>query len=177
AKCMSRATVEEAINKHCSGSLLVSAAPVTADQIPADLGTMEKKLVAGGLSVTTIDVARDAVASVEEFGLRMSYIHGPVEGMRRYNHARAVVKKECAVSYETQIATGNLTGPKMLADVEQRLRDRRARDEKGVLKECEEEHLLGHAFALTGECIVWWSTLRDLGPAAPSSGTKGGDVD
>jgi hypothetical protein len=163
AKCLSRATVESAIDRHCVDNLLVSAAPVTPDQIPSDLDVLEKKLVAGGLSLGTLLVARDAVASVEEFGIRMCYLHDPVEGLRRYNHVRTIVKKECTFSYEAQLAAGRLTGPSMLADIEQRLRGRRAADRTGLLNECEEEHLLGHAFALTGECVVWWSELRNLG--------------
>jgi hypothetical protein len=125
--------------------------------------------VAGGLAVATLEVAKDSVASLEEFGARMLYVHGSSELVRRYNHARAVVKKECALSYETLAATGNVRGPAMLSDLDSRLERRRSADTTGVLRECEQEHLLGHAFVLTSECIVWWSTCRDLGSASDDS--------
>ena len=175
AKRLSREDVESAINSHCSGSLLISAEPVTPEQIPDHLPILEKKLVAGGLSVATLSLARDAVASVEEFGTQMLYMYDQEEGLRRYNHARAVVKKECAIAYESQAAAGEVNGPRMLAEVDARLKQRRADDRTGVLKECEEEHLLGHVFALTGECIVWWSTSRDLGRPQGPKAPKGGD--
>lgn len=164
-KCITREIVSRSIDKHCSGSLVVSATPANPDQVRGKLSILDRKLVAGGLSAGTISMAHDAVASVEELGTRWLY-QDAAEGLRRYNHARTVVKKECTIAYEARAAedsVGTTFGPQMLSDIESRLKQRRILDESGVLKECDEEHLLGHAFALTGDCIVWWSTSRDLG--------------
>lgn len=175
AKCLSRTTVTAAIEEHCAGGLLVSLDPVRAGDPPHDLSTLERKLVLGGLSNATISVARDAVASVEELGLQM-YYRDESEGLRRYNHTRAIAKKEAALAYEGQAAGGSVSGPMMLTDIEKRLKTRRAEDKTGILAECEEEHLLGHVFSLTSECVVWWSTSRDLGDtpdAATGEGSNG----
>lgn len=168
AKCLSRQHVEAEIARYCTGALLVAAEPVSPDSIPADLSLLDRKLVAGGLSVATVSMAHDAVASVEEHGAALLYIHDVPEGRRRHNHARAVAKKEAALAYESQVAAGKVSGPAMLTEIERRLKKRRAEDDTGVLTACAEEHLLGHVFSLTKECVVWWSESRVLGAVASS---------
>lgn len=172
-KRFTRLDIEAVISYQCTGALLVSA-DAAHPAMPADLSLLDKKLVAGGLSVATLGLAHDAVASVEELGSRLLYQYDGEEGLLRYNHARAVAKKEAALAYETQSGHGVVNGPRMLAEIEARLKQRRADDTSGVLAECQEEHLLGHVFYLTSECVVWWSTARDLG-VAPLTPPKGRD--
>ena len=172
AKLLSRELVESAISKHCAPGLVASATPVSPEDIPQDLGTLEKKLIAGGLSTSTISMACDAVASVELHGTELLHVHGSDEGLRRYNHTRAVVKKECALAYESQATGGRVEGPKMLTCVEARLRQRRREDSTGVLARCQDEHLLGYAFVLTEECTVWWSETRELEPRPDLQGNQ-----
>ncbi|RYG62820.1 DUF4297 domain-containing protein, partial [bacterium] len=73
-KLISKDMVRAAIDRHCSAALLVSASPVRPEDIPQDLSLLKKKLVAGGLSLATISMAHDAIASVEEFGTRLLYL-------------------------------------------------------------------------------------------------------
>ena len=133
---------------------LVAAEPFDPTNIPQDLSKSDKKMTAGGLSVTTVSASRDWRASAEYLQRQWAAKYGEQLAIDRYNHVAVVVQTACSDAYE---ATRDKTpqGPPMLDSLKTVLKQR---CEGGAnVFDCEEEHLLGHAVIRSGQCKVWWS--------------------
>lgn len=122
---------------------------------------LAKKLEAGGLSVVSINSAKDLHASAIHRILEFKDRFGETEALRRYQHLRAVVQKECAAAHEDTKSTKNLFGRKMQVTLRSRLSEKIVKDNSDLF-DCREDHLEGIAYELTDGCRVWWSLPFDI---------------
>jgi hypothetical protein len=116
---------------------------------------LKKKLNAGGFSATSIHSALDLRDKAEYQALAWTKRFGREEGLRRYDHVRTIVLRDCADSYEEAKTPENGFGREMLAKLRQAFFTRKSSGED--LFGCREEHFEGFAYVLTGECKVRWS--------------------
>ena len=144
-----------------SSSLLVPAVPDNAVPPGEARNRLEKKLEAGGLSVVSINLATDLSASALHRSLEWCERFGDKEALRRYQHLKTLVLKDCASAYEDTKSDQEVFGRKMLESLRARLTARTQAGSAAVFN-CREEHLEGCAYELTGACKVWWSNPFDL---------------
>lgn len=119
---------------------------------------LEKKLDAGGFSVVSVNLAKDLAASALHRFLEWREKFGEAEALRRYNHLKTLVLKDCANAYEESKSSSDVFGRKMLSALRTQLEQTQPRD----AFECSPEHLEGCAYELTSACKVWWSTPFDV---------------
>ncbi len=123
---------------------------------------IERKLEAGGLSVVSINMAKDFSASALHLFSEWRARFGDDEALRRYNHLKTLVLKDCASAYEESKGNGEIFGRPMQNNLRDRFKERMKADRSAVF-DCSEEHLEGCAYELTGACKVWWSKPFKLG--------------
>lgn len=117
---------------------------------------LEKKLNAGGLSVVSINAAKDLDAAALSHYLKWQNKFGPDKARERYGHVKAIVLQDSATAYEAKRTTQGPFGRAMLDELRGLLRARR-RQGGATLFDCLDEHLEGFAYELTNACKVWWS--------------------
>ena len=117
---------------------------------------LEKKLNAGGLSVVSINAAKDLDAAALSHYLKWQNKFGPDKAKERYGHVKTIVLQDCATAYEAKRMAQGTFGRAMLAELRDLLRARR-RQGGATLFDCLDEHLEGFAYELTNACKVWWS--------------------
>lgn len=130
--------------------------PISVEELPHGMNTLELKMAAGGLSIGNIGLAKDQKSSTEYLLTKWFHKNGKVSTDQRYQHLRTLVRSECQEAFDKAKAEGGTFGPAMLEDVRSRLRTRH-RDEGDALFGCKYEHLLGMAGILTEDCTLWWS--------------------
>lgn len=126
---------------------------------PPPTGTrsrLEQKLSAGGFSPVSINSAQDLRDKADYQSLEWIGRLGDREGLRRHDHIRSVVLRDCAEVFEISKADNGPFGVAMRAALADRLRRRRAQGGTPLF-DCLDEHLEGYAYGLTSECQVWWS--------------------
>lgn len=117
---------------------------------------LERKLAAGGFSPVSINSAQDLRDKADYQSLEWIGRLGDREGLRRRDHIRSVVLRDCAEVFEASKADVAPFGVAMRNALTERLR--RRREQGGApLFDCLDEHLEGYAYGLTSECQVWWS--------------------
>lgn len=139
-----------------SPSLLVG--PIQLNQVIAQSPRrkLDLKLEAGGFSPVSINSAKDLRDKAEYKSLEWVNQLGDIEGLKRHDHIRSVVLRDCAEAYETAKSGSGLFGLPMRAALRAQFQQRRASG-GATLFDCLDEHLEGHAYSLTNECRVWWS--------------------
>jgi hypothetical protein len=119
-------------------------------------GKLDIKLDAGGFSAVSVTAAKDLRDKAEYKSLEWMNRLGETEGLRRHEHIRTVVLRDCADAHEAARAQPAPFGVTMLQVLRSRFRQRRAQS-GAPLFDSLDEHLEGHAYSLTNECKVWWS--------------------
>lgn len=141
---------------------------IARESIPPGLGRMELKMAAGGIGYADVEQMKDDVASLERTFLGWKEKFGLAEANRRLAHFQYLANR-AAREAEAETSTGaSAYGQAMLADLRGRTRET-AIGERESLFGCRSEHLVGTAGLLSEECKVWWSSDRDLSPAAPDA--------
>ena len=123
-----------------------------------DRSLLHKKLDAGGFSAVSRNSADDLRDKADYLGLVWIQKHGREDGLQRYGHVRSLVLSDAAAAFEAIKEAPAPFGVAMLAELRRRLRTRRSHG--ATLYDCSEEHLEGHAYAMTAECRVQWSLDR-----------------
>ncbi len=156
-KRVDRSRLEAILNAAYRGSELLEG---PAEDVPlpsaGSRSLLRQKLDAGGFSATSVDSAINLRSKAEFLGVRGTKQHGKDEGLRRYDHLRSIVLRDCADAFEDRQKPDERFGREMLEDIRTRLVARR--DAGEPLFGWRKEHLEGLAFVLTGECMVRWST-------------------
>lgn len=161
-KRISRATVEMTI-RGCIAppASLLPANAVDPDALSPDSVTlMERKLIAGNLSATTVGLAGDLRRSTQVQALQWMAKFGDAKGREHYHHVSTMVLSECSAAAEASNTLGGVDGRGMYTRLRAGLATRLG--DPDVLGSSL-EHLLGHAFILTAQCKVWWSAPFDVG--------------
>jgi hypothetical protein len=130
--------------------------PITIDDLPKGMSTLELKMAAGSISIDNISLAKDLKASTEYLLTKWLHKNGKTATDARYQHLWTLTRSECQEAYDRNRSDDRLFGPEMLNDVRQRLRGRFT-DHDVELFGSSYEHLMGMAGILTEDCTVWWS--------------------
>ena len=159
-KRIDRAKLENLLEDLSSSTAQLDGPPDNEPAIGAgSRSVLEKKLDRGGFSVVSVNSAQDLRSKADYLSLQWMYRLGE-RGARQRSHIRTLVLADCAAAHEAnkdQVPSG----VKML----ETLRGLFALRRQGGASElhgCSDEHLEGHAYALTSECQVWWSHPFDL---------------
>jgi hypothetical protein len=137
-------------------SLLASTDPPRPEVGTSGRSKLDVKLEAGGFSEVSINAAKDLRDKADHKSLEWMNRLGEIEGLKRHEHIRSLVLRDCADAYEqTKSLTGNF-GVAMREAMRVCFRQRRGQPGTPLF-DCLEEHLEGHAYSLTKECKVWWS--------------------
>lgn len=125
-----------------------------------DLSTLEKKLIRGNLRQQMETMLRRTI-STEQHLLKLA-ASKPDEISEIRNQLESVVQGVCDDASLQNAVNGEISGQRMLAQVQQRLEklaDERPQHVHHQPYDC----LVGMAGLLTEECTVWWSNRFDLG--------------
>ena len=156
-----RKVLHEALS---TSALLIPAAASSELSQSEARSRLAKKLEAGGLSVVTINLATDLRAAALHRCLEWRERFGEREALRRYEHLKTLVLKDCAAAHEEVKSDQEAFGRKMLDSLRTRLASWASGGNASAF-DCREEHLEGCAYELTGACKVWWSKPFDLNEA------------
>ena len=96
--------------------------PITIDDLPSGMSTLDLKMTAGGISIENISLAKDLKASTEYLLTQWLYKKGKSATDARYQHLRTLTRSECQEAYDRNQSDVSLFGPPMLNDVRGRLR-------------------------------------------------------
>jgi hypothetical protein len=130
--------------------------PITIDDLPRGMSTLDLKMAAGGISIENISLAKDLKASTEYLLMKWLHKNGKSPTDARYQHLRTLTRSECQEAYDRNQSDSRLFGPEMLNDVRERLRARHTAHDVELFGSSY-EHLMGMAGILTEDCTVWWS--------------------
>jgi hypothetical protein len=141
-----------------SETLLASCSRISVAELPKGVTLLEKKMGAGGVSVSEIALLKDFKFSTDKLLQEWMWKYGPEEAIRRYDHMQLAVKEDC---FEASAKTSSKTtyyGTAMLARVRENLRaTNRVPSLKFSNMGITYHHLLGISGILTEDCAVWWS--------------------
>jgi len=115
---------------------------------------LRRKLEAGGLSVVTINLAIDLRAAALHSLFEWRAKFGEKEALRRYEHLKTLVLKDCASAHEETKNAEAGFGRQMLDRLRHHLQQRVGTPDT---RDLSQDHLEGYAYELTGACRVWWS--------------------
>ena len=124
-----------------------------------NLTTFEKKLLRGGLH-QQLETMRRRTVSTEQHLLELA-ASKPQDIKAIRNQLESVVQGVCDDAYLQHTAAGQLSGPGMLSQVQQRLQ-KVADDQPNLVFDQTYDCLVGMSGLLTEACSVWWSTQFDL---------------
>lgn len=157
AKRFDRGRVEQVLKTNLKFPVLLAGKKANRDRA-AQEGTslLEMKLALGGLSGTSVNSAKDLRDKADYQAFEWIAKVGEDSALRRRDHVRSLVLRDCADAFESARRTDRPFGYDMLLGFRRGLA--RRREGGGAdLFDCLDEHLEGHAFDLTNECKVWWS--------------------
>ncbi len=137
-------------------SLLAALQPAGSLAAAGTPAVLEQKLEAGGFSIVSVNSAQDLRTKADVQALTWAAQVGEGEAIRRRDHIRSIVLHDCAEAEEATKATGEPYGPAMRTSLREHLKSRL--NDGTPLFDSLIEHLEGHAYALTSECKVWWSS-------------------
>lgn len=156
-KRISRASLEEILQGALNPTSLLAGSLADVPPITSSHRyRLDAKLRAGGLSEVSINSAKDLRDKAEYRSLEWIQRLGDADGLRRHDHIRSVVLRDCADAFEEAKQPGDSFGRPMRDALRERFRRRRATGAIDLFG-CLDEHLEGYAYSLTGECLVWWS--------------------
>ena len=158
-KRMTQIRVVEVLDYGLSETAPLNGNPATSSK--PGVGTIEllhKKLDAGGFSAVSRNSADDLRDKADYLGTVWITKYGSTKGQQRYEHVRSLVLNDAAKSFEATKTNENTFGSQMLAELNNRFRQRR--QDGSQLYDCSNEHLEGFAYSLSSECKVQWSQDR-----------------
>ncbi len=123
------------------------------------LDTLQKKMFRGGLAVHYEMMRRRALTAEQEL---LDLSTRPNDGEAICSQIENVVFAECDDANLRASQTGDLYGPMMLIDVQDRLK-RISETEPARVHRQSYDLLVGVAGLLTSECKVWWSETFEVG--------------
>lgn len=138
-------------------SLLAGPTPPRPEVAVPSRSKLDVKLNAGGFSTVSITAAKELRDKADYKSLEWMSRLGEAEGLKRHEHIRTVVLRDCADAFEQTKAQNVPFGVSMQRALRARFLERRAQPHGTTLFDCLDEHLEGHAYSLTRECKVWWS--------------------
>jgi tellurite resistance protein len=164
AKRFSPARVTQILAEALTNFTLLVPAAADSEMTQEELADrLARKLNAGGLSEVSINLARDLRAAALHRFIEWRERFGEDEALRRYEHLKTLVLKDCAEAHETAKNNSELFGRRMLEILRTHLASRSAGGASDMF-DCREEHLEGCAYELTGACKVWWSHPFQINP-------------
>ena len=159
-KLFTKERVEQVLGTSFNSTPLLSPDPNRVPCHPSEMPTkLEAKLVAGGLSAVSVNLAKDLSASALHLFTTWRSRFGDKEALRRYNHLKTLILKDCAEAHEACKSDTQTFGRAMQSKLRSELK---ARTPEAANFGCSSEHLEGLAYELTGACVVWWSKPFDL---------------
>ena len=166
AKRLSPSIVDEVIQQDRPLAFRYSPiATITDNRLTQNnLTTFEKKLVRGGLH-QQLETMRRRTVSTEQHLLELA-ASKPQEIKAIRNQLESVVQGVCDDVHLQHSVAGQLLGPGMLSQVQQRLQ-KLAEDQPNLVFDQPYDCLVGMAGLLTEACSVWWSAQFDPQEAAP----------
>jgi hypothetical protein len=153
--------VHSSISNTQSSTLLRSYNQPSLSELPHGMRKMELKMIAGEISISNIDLAKNHKFSAEYLINQWLFKYGLRKADSQYQHLRSVVWTECQEAHDSVHAVSKPFGTDMLKELRLRLRKRYNQDRSGFF-DCNYEHLCGVAGILTEECVVWWSPTFDI---------------
>lgn len=120
--------------------------------------TLRKKMSHGGLATHYETMRRRALTAEQEL---LDLASRPSDGKMIISQIENVVLSECDEANLRASQKGNLYGPKMLIDVQDRLKLISEKEPQRVHRQSY-DLLVGVAGLLTSECKVWWSETFDV---------------
>jgi hypothetical protein len=135
---------------------LSSLHPLNVSSLPTGHHRLEKKMAAGGISILSIQMAKDHQTSAELILQKWLHRHGLHTANQRYTHLDLLVRTQCTEAYDNAHSDSDAFGVAMLADVRGRLKEIADNDQEAVFG-VRYEHLLGIASLATQDCKTWWS--------------------
>ncbi len=161
AKRLSPAIVDEVIRQERPISFRYSPiATITDNRLTQNnLTTFEKKFIRGGLH-QQLETMRRRTVSTEQHLLELA-ASKPQDIKAIRNQLESVVQGVCDDAYLQHSVAGQLSGPGLLSQVQQRLQTL-AEDQPNLVCEQPYDCLVGMAGLLTEACSVWWSAKFDV---------------
>jgi hypothetical protein len=161
AKRLSPTIVDEVIKQDQPISFRYSPiATITDNRLTQNnMSTFEKKLIRGGLH-QQLETMRRRTVSTEQHLLELA-ASKPQEITSIRNQLESVVQGICDDAQLQQSVSGQLSGPGMLSQVQQRLQ-KLAEDQPNLVFDQPYDCLVGMAGLLTEACTVWWSAQFHL---------------
>jgi hypothetical protein len=157
AKRITSQQVEEVISKCMNYEyLLPSRNRTLVPKAGSSNRLTEKKMVLGGISEQSINLAKDHKSHAEYLLLAWQQKYGTDEARTRYDHLWNIAITECTEAFDEVYGLSEPFGRSMLMKVRGRLRSRLDR-ERDRMFGCSIEHLMGVVSILTEDCKVWWS--------------------
>jgi len=157
-KRLNRERIERVLREAlASTSLLASPTPPRPEVAVPGRSKLDVKLNAGGFSTVSITAAKELRDKADYKSLEWMSRLGENEGLKRHEHIRTVVLRDCADAFEQSKTQNAPFGLAMQTALRARFVQRRGQPQGTTLFDCLDEHLEGHAYSLTKECKVWWS--------------------
>jgi hypothetical protein len=156
SKLVTRQILESVIAKMLQNQpTLPSRNSIPLSKFPKGYRKLQLKMGAAGISMKSIELAKDHKFHLEHLLAEWHYKYGD-DAQVKYEHIRSLVNTECTEAFDSAYKTDGLFGNAMLDELRKRLRQRWIL-ERDSLFGCEYEHLSGMASMLTEDCTVWWS--------------------
>lgn len=147
--------------------LFTSYNPKPLGDMAAGSSILLKKFTAGMIDLENYQIAVELKGNAEDAFLALRHhLDDPAKAQRVYNSLRVVVRNRCKEAWDEQNAAypGIAFGTNMLVDVRRRLSEAaRTAIPTESINYLMYEHLLGLAYVMTEECLVWWSPKFELG--------------
>lgn len=121
---------------------------------------LEKKMAIGGISATSIEVAKDHQTSAEHALQEWIARYGGEVADERCTHIDVAVRTRCAEAFDETYSDTAPFGSHMLAEVRKKIGELSI-DKQHVLG-LSYEQLLGFVSLATQQCKVWWSDRFDF---------------
>jgi hypothetical protein len=129
--------------------------------MPKGMKKLELKMAMGGISLSSIELAKDHKTSTETQVLTWLRKYGVTKADKQYQHIKTIVRTECQEAHDLTSINDECFGKQMLIQTRERLRLVHDRESSSLFG-LRYEHLLGIAGILTEECKIWWSTKFDI---------------
>ena len=134
---------------------------INVDSLPLGNRKLERKMVAGEISMANINLAKDYKYSAEALFQKLLYKEQPGSAKELFDGLSLITRTECQEAFDIHFTEEEPFGHDMLQDVRGRIRHRHEQDCCHMFNGTY-EHLMGIVSILTEECAVWWSSPFDI---------------
>jgi hypothetical protein len=156
-KLITKRLVEETISSACGTEIVLKTGNyVLPNRLPATMQVGCKKMVAGGVKTSNINLAKAQKNAGDYLLVKWFHQYNAEQAKNRYGQVALIVHTECQEAFSEAYRKDEAFGEEMLKKVRERLR-RRYKDERDLFFDCRYEHLMGFVGTLSEDCLVWWS--------------------